>query len=327
MGDSIRRVAVTGAAGYIAGSLMRSLERQDGIERILAIDVRALNQAYTPKVVFQRHDVTEPMADLLVQHGIDAVVHLAFILAPGHNRSAIRRVNVGGTANVLEACRRAGVRHFVLLSSTTVYGAHPDNAPLLAEDCPARPVNGFQYGEDKAACEELVDQLVRGLPSISATVLRSCPALGPTADNFISRAFARPFLVGVRGYDPLMQFVHEDDVVSILVQCLLQRVSGIYNVAGDGTVRWSEMVGIVGRGLVNLPAPLLYGLTGAAWSLRLQGHSPACGLDFIRYPWTVSTEKIKRELGVTFQHSSGEAWSAYARRNDGAPKLDRVSRL
>ena len=306
---------------------MRSLERQEGIEGILAIDVRSLDRTYTPKVVFQQYDVTQPMSDLLAEHRIDAVVHLAFVLAPGHNRSAIRRINVGGTANVLEASKEAGVRHIVLLSSTTVYGAHPDNAQQLTEDSPARPVDGFQYGEDKAACEELVDKLLRDQPSISATVLRSCPALGPTADNFISRAFARPFLVRVSGYDPPMQFVHEDDMAGVVVQCLLQRVPGVYNVAGDGTVKWSEMAALFGRRLLDLPGPLLYGLTGVAWKLRLQGQSPACGLDFIKYPWTVSTEKIKRELGVTFQYTSREAWSDYARLNDRSPELDCVSRL
>jgi hypothetical protein len=74
------------------------------------------------------------------------------------------------------------------------------------------------------------------------------------------------------------------------------------------------MAAAYGRRLIPLPAPLLYGLTGLTWRLRLQSDSPASGLDFIRYPWTVSTKKIERELGVKFRHSSAEAWEAFVRR-------------
>ena len=130
MSSAIRRVAITGASGYVASMLMNRLEREAGIERVLALDVRPLRVKSSSKVVFRQHDVTTPMADLLVEHEIDAVAHLAYVLRPGHNRAAIERINVGGAINVLEACEQAGVRHLLYLSSTSVYGAHADNSPV-----------------------------------------------------------------------------------------------------------------------------------------------------------------------------------------------------
>ena len=313
MSNTIRRVAVTGAAGYIANSLIQRIELDDAIEQVLAIDLRPPSRQYTSKVVFHQGDVTAPMADLLSEHGIEALVHLAFILSPGHNRQAIRRVNVGGTTNVLNACVQAGVQHILHLSSTTVYGAHPDNPPMLTEESPVRPVSGFQYGEDKARTEVALAQFTREHPTLAATVLRSCPVMGPSTDNFIARAFSKPFLLGVRGHDPPMQLIHEEDLADIMRLCLAQRVSGIYNVAGDEPIPWSEMAGMFGRKLIMLPAPIVYGLTGATWTLRLQKDSPACGLDFVRYRWTVSTEKIQRDLGVSFQYSSREALQDYVK--------------
>ena len=310
MAESIRRVALTGAAGYIGSRLLHRLEREAAIEHILAIDVRPLSGQFSPRVEYRRHDVTVPMADLLAEHRIDAVVHLAFVLRPGRDRAAIRKVNVDGAHSLLDACAQAGVRHIVHLSSTTVYGAHPDNPVMLTEESPLRPVRGFQYGEDKVECEGVLADFLSRHPAVTASILRCCPVLGPSSDNFVSRAFSRPFLPAVRGYDPPMQFIHEDDVVEVLSMCLMQRLSGTYNLAGNGTVRWSEMAAMSGRRLVQVPARLLYGLTGLAWTLRLQSDSPPSGLDFIRHRWTASTEKIKRELGVTIQYSSKDAWQA-----------------
>ena len=318
MTDGTVRIAVTGAAGYIAGSLIRSLVRDSSVERVLATDIREPGSPFGPKAVFVRHDVTEPMDDILSEHGVNAVVHLAFVLQTGHDRHAARRVNVDGAATVVKSCVEAGVRRLLYLGSTTVYGAHADNPALLTEDSPVRPVAGFQYGEDKADVERLFSRLEAEYRGLSLTVLRVCPVVGPNADNFIARAFSKPLLVAVGDHDPEMQLLHEDDLVELMRLCLRRDSPGVFNVAGRSTVRWSEMARIMGRRLVRLPAWTLYPLTEIAWRLRLQRDSPACGLDFIRHPWTADTGKLADELGFEPRHSSTEAWLAFARRREPA---------
>ena len=324
MTSPIRRIAITGAAGYVGRTLIRQLERDDGVERILATDVRPLKEPHASKVVFRHHDISRPMGPLLASHGIEAIAHLAFTMRPGHNHAAIERTNVGGTTSVLNACVEAGVRHILYLSSTSVYGARADNPPVLTEESPVRPVRGFHYSEHKAKAERLITELTQRYPTFKATILRACPVMGPNSDNFISDAFSKPFLVGVKGYDPPLKLLHEDDLAKVLSVCLLSGGSGIYNVAGHGVISWSEMAAMFGRRLVYVPAPILYALTGIAWNLRLQRDSPPSGLSFIRYPWTVSTEKIEKELGVEFEHSSKQAWEAFAHRDSD---VDRRSRL
>ena len=166
-----------------------------------------------------------------------------------------------------------------------------------------------------------VEALIREFATstgLQALVLRCCPVIGPRADNFIARAFLKPVLVAVRGSDPPMQFIHKDDLVSCLVQCTLDTVAGVFNVAGEGTIRWSEMAAALERRLVALPAPLLYPATQVAWALPLQSDSPASGLEFIRYPWTVSTSKIETELACQTRYTSRQAWESYA---EGRRKL------
>ena len=312
MSDDALRVAVTGASGYVGSSLVRRLEREEGVVSVLAIDVRPPRPRFGPKVSFLQSDVTAPFEGLLERHGIDSVVHLAFLMRP--RGGPARRVNIGGTAGVLDACGAVGVGSLLYLSSTTVYGAHPDNPAELTEESSVRPVRGFRYGEHKAEAETMIERFAALHPRTAVTVLRACPVMGRNADNFISRAFSKPLLVAVRGHDPEMQMLHEDDLTEAMTACLLQRTSGTYNLAGSGTLRWSRLADLFGRRLVTIPAPALYGITGLAWMLRIQSDSPPCGLDFIRYRWTATAEKARRELGIDPEHSTEEAWTAFVER-------------
>ena len=283
----------------------------ESVESVLALDLRPPPVRLGPKVRFHRHDVTQPLDGLLERHAVDTVVHLAFVMSPDRDRAASLPVNVGGMERVLEAAEREGVRHLLYLSSTTVYGAHADNPKLLTEESPPRPLPGFAYSEDKLRAEAMLRDLTMQRTDISACVLRACPVVGPGNPGPLGRALSKPVAVTVRGHDPPMQLLHEDDLVDVIVRCVLDRVSGLYNVAGFGGVRWSDVARLSGRVRVALPAPALYALAGAAWLLRLQDDSPR-GLDLIRYPWNVSTEKIRRDLGVRLRYSSWDAWRTYA---------------
>ena len=303
------RIAITGASGYVGQRLVDRLRREASVEYILAMDLSPMPSA--GKVLSVVRDVSQPLGGLLADHRIQRVVHLAFVLKPGRNRDAIRRVNVGGLESVLEACTQAGADHLVYLSSTTIYGAHPDNPPLLTEESPLRPNRGFQYAEDKANSEEILNTFARRNPGFGVCTLRGCVVMGPRADNFITQTFKRHTLMALKGHDPPMQFMHEDDLVNVLAGSTLEGTTGTYNVGGDGAVRWTELLDLSRRKYLTLPPALLYPLTDITWRLRLQSESTAVGLDMIRYPWVAGTEKIRRELGVTFEYSSRQAVESF----------------
>ena len=335
MPDGPLRVAVTGAAGYLGGRLIQRLQDCDSVSYILATDIQARSEnrverserdwrGLTPRsspltphnrVEFARLDITEPFPDLFARYDINAVVHLAYKLNPGRRPDLARRVNVTGTDHVIQACANSDVSHVVYLSSTSVYGAHPDNPDFLTEDDPVRPIPGFQYSEDKAAAESRLTEFAERSSTTAVTILRGCPVMGPHADNFIANAFRKPALPRLGDADPPMQFIHEDDLTEVIIKCLEAGPSGTYNVAGDGTIRWSRMAAVMGRRTLRLPPAAWRALTSAAWSLGLQSDSPACGLDFIRYRWTASADKLKRELGVSPKHTSSEAWESFARQS------------
>ena len=303
------RVAVTGAVGSVGSRLLESLAASYDVDAVIALDARPIEFTH-PKVVTYQRDINQPIDNLFKEHGVTSVVHLAFQLKPGRNREAGRRVNVGGTEQVLQSCQAANVGHILYLSSTTVYGAYPDNTLPFTEDSRIRPVRGFQYAEDKTATELLLQAYGSDYPDIRITMLRGCVVMGPNSDNFITQAFSKPLLVRVRGADPQMQFIHEDDLRDVLELCLKGQVSGVYNVAGVGTVPYSHIARVAGRKALPVPAAVLYLLTQAAWHLRLQSDSPSCGLDMIRWPWVASIEKLERETGFTPRYTSQQALEA-----------------
>ena len=311
-------VAVTGAAGYVGRCLIARLLRDGAVRRIVGIDLRPSPLRET-RYTHVRQDVRAPLDGLFRQARVEAVVHLAFVLRPPRDRAAAVRTNVGGATNVLRASEAAAAGRVVLLSSATVYGPRADGAGMLDEEAAVLPPRGFAYAEDKAACEAQFLRFRDRHPGTDVSILRACVVMGPTAHNFITAALDRPVLLGIRGADPQMQFVHEDDLAAVLARCTTESHPGVYNAAGPGSLRWSEVVSMAGKRRLSLPAPLAHGLTGLSWLSRLQSDAPAAGLALIRWPWTVSTAKLDAELGHPFAHSSRDALAAYlrARRRDG----------
>ena len=289
---------VTGASGYIGTRLVRRLLETRDIERVTGVDVRAATVQHERYTHFQQ-DVSAPLDEAFA--GAEAVVHLAFVLRQLRDRAEGRRTNIGGAENVLRACASAAVGRVVLMSSATVYGPRPDNPPELKEDAPLLPPKGFAYAEDKATCEALFRAFAEEHPETCVSILRGCVVMGPSAANFITSALDKPLLIGIRGDDPAMQFVHEDDLAEVLVRFATEPHPGVYNVAGHRSVRWGEVASIAGKRLIRLPAPLAYGADrtrmARARSERLPGsrarlhqvavdgeHEEADGGDGIRVP-------------------------------------------
>ena len=306
----MEKVAITGISGYIGTRLLHHLDGVEGIQRIVGIDVK--QPSFQPaKLRFYRHDIREPFGDLFAENEVDTAIHLAFIMRTIRNKTLARQIDVEGTINLVRACQQANVKHVLYLSSHTVYGAHPDNPIMVTEDLPLRPLADFQYSWGKAQAEQVLRDFSTHAQDVAITILRSCPVMGPNAaDSVPALMFKPPVMIGVAGFDPRLQFVHEDDLIRLIQVFLSQKKGGIFNVAGDGELAYSEVARLIGKRMLKLPARLLEFLMSMSWAIHLQSDSPASGLKFIKYPPVVSTEKLK-ETGFRFQYSTKEALSSF----------------
>lgn len=295
-------VAVTGVSGYVGTRLVGQLDRDDRVERILGFDLRP-PQARSDKLLFDSVDIRSAALGPRLE-GVDVVVHLAFIMDPIKDEGEMRDVNVNGTQNVFDGAAAAQVRKIVYLSSTVAYGAHPDNDKPLTEESPLRANLDFSYAAHKLEVEYLVKEFRREHPDIVFTTFRPAIVFGPHVDSAWSHFLEMPFLVGVKGHSPPLQFVHEDDVADAVRFAVLNDLNGAYNLAAEGSLPADRILEMVGKRRWDLKEPTAFTLLERLWSLGL-AEAPAGMLHYVMHPWVASTDKLA-EAGFTASHSNEE---------------------
>ncbi len=299
-------VAVTGAAGYIGARLIEVLAADDGVGRVIGFDV--VEPACLPEGVgFERLDVRNPGLEHRLA-GVDAVIHLAFIMDPIRDEREMRDANVNGSHNVFRCAARAGVRKVVYTSSATVYGAHPDNDVPLTEESPLRANLDFSYAANKLEVEYVVREVRADHPELIVTVLRPAIVLGPHVDNAWSHLLSLPVLFGVRGHDPPFQFVHEDDVAAALAFAVHHDLDGAFNLAPDGWITGEALLRLLGKRRIELSEPTLFALWEALWSAGL-AEAPAGMLHYVMHPWVVSADRLAA-AGFSCARSNEQAVTA-----------------
>jgi UDP-glucose 4-epimerase len=295
-----RVIAVTGARGFIGSELVKRLEEDRRYARILALDIRKPDFPLD-KTRFYKLDLTLPtadadLADLLGREEVDTVVHAAFLSRPTHAQGWAHELEDIGTMHVLNACAEARVPRFVLSSSTLVYGPSPANPNFLVEDhgLSDSPECGFLH--DKVGAERQVRRFRAENPERVVTVLRAAPTLGPTIDNFVTRFFARPIAPILMGYDPLLQLVHEQDLIDAVKLAVDEEHRGEYNIVADGVLPYSTVLAMMGKFPLHLPSFLATPLARTLWAMQI-GDAPPGMLGFLRFLCVADGARARRELG------------------------------
>jgi nucleoside-diphosphate-sugar epimerase len=317
------KVAVTGPTGEIGKPLLAELERQPKVGQVLGMARRAFDPAAEGwgKVSYRRGDILDRGALAALFDGVDVVVHLAFAIFG--SREETRKVNLQGTRNVFEVAIRAGVKRLVYASSVAAYGFHPDNPQPLTEEVPARGSEGFSYSAQKAELEDLLDELLSG-SGVEAFVFRPCIVAGPRATMLIEQV-----VDGVRAGDPLpllrrgveklplvkpllpdpgvpIQLVHHDDVARGMAAAICgDGPPGVYNLAGEGEVRISDIARALGWRSVPLPRPALSLGTAAARCLTFASTKLEWATA-LETPVLMNSAKAERELGWSPRHDAAE---------------------
>jgi len=268
-------VLVTGAAGFIGSSLCDALRARG--DRVLGLDNfdrfydRAIKEANLASLrgdpgfeLCEGELGDQALLDRLLARGVERVVHLAALAGVRPSiAEPLRyfRVNVEGTAALLEACRRARVEALVVASSSSVYGAR-SRVPFSEEDPCDRPAS--PYDASKKATEAVAATYVHLNPEMRIACLRYFTVYGPrqrpemAIHRFVRLASeGRPLPIfgdGSSGRD----YTFIDDIVAGTLAALDRLASmpdrfRVYNLGGAQPVLLRELCAAIGEALGRQP--------------------------------------------------------------------------
>jgi len=309
-----RRLLVTGLDTFWGGKVAAALEKHPEVEMILGMGT-GTPTVKLERTEYVRADESYSLLERIVRATeVDTIVH-TFLVVDSTKMSGrdLHEVNVIGTMNLLAAAGAPGssVKQVVVKSSTVIYGAGPGDPTWFAEDTPRSRPPRSRLERSLTEVETYVRDFADDNRDTIVTVLRFANVLGMSIKTPISRNLARGLFPSVAGYDPQVQFVEEDDVVRCLEFVVRERIPGVYNVAGDGRLPWSEIARIAGAW--RLPLPPLFTRETAAPLIRLNLLELPPELEaLLRYGRGVDTKRLKG-LGFEFEATSAETVERFAR--------------
>jgi nucleoside-diphosphate-sugar epimerase len=283
------RVLVTGATGFLGGHVAAYLVRRGVATRCL------VRRAGTGAP----HGAEAVLGDLLdlgslraACRGMDVVVHCAALVSDWSPPERFHEVNVTGTRALAEACRDAGVRRLVHVSTLDVLGH--GNGPVHEDDPPRR--TGFDYPDTKGAAEGVVRAVAEAC-GLELAIVRPGWVYGPGDRHFLPevadaiRSGTAVLIAGGRRPAPLVGI---ENLVPALASAGLEAraAGGVFHLVDAPVPTWADLFRHVARLLgrpaprLSVPAPVAYGVAVAmetAARLRGRERRPLLTRYLVRY--------------------------------------------
>ena len=258
---------VTGATGFIGGHVARRLVDQGYQVRCLvrsSSDTTALERL---GLELARGDLVDSRSVISAADGCRFVVHCGALVSDWATVAEIKRVNVTGTRNVLDAAVAAGTKRFVHLSTTDVYG-YPGGGEVDETYATARFSNW--YAQTKADAEAEVRAVAPSAP-VEAVILRPATVYGPGSTEVVgemARAIRAGHMLLIGGGHAVAGLTYVENLVDAVLSALSNdaAVGEAFNVTDGLDVTWKRFVGDLADGLGareprwSLPYAVAYGI-------------------------------------------------------------------
>ena len=305
------KVYITGISGFLSINLVRHLF-SEGYSDISGIDLVDFSYPEKAQISFLQGDIRKREDVEKSMQGADVVIHTAAAL-PLYTPEEIYSTDVEGTRIVLETAKKYGVKRFIHISSTAVYGV-PDHHPLYETD----PVSGVgAYGKAKIQAEEICEEFRKD--GLCVSILRPKSFVGPERLGVFAIFYewaseGRNFPMIGSGDNPY-QFLDVEDLCRSIVSCMRleeEKVNDTFNIGAAEFKTMREDYQAVldeagfGKRIVPFPAGPVILVLKVLEFLKL---SPL-------YPWIyetaskesfVSIDKAQERLGFSPQYSNKDA--------------------
>jgi UDP-glucose 4-epimerase len=306
------RVVVVGGTGNLGSRTVATLAHDPAIAEVVGVSRRpppdgTLGSRWVGADV-TRDDLGEIFA------GVDAVVHVAWLLQPSRALELLESTNVGGSRRVLDAAVASGVTTVVVASSLGAYSPAPPGT-YASEDWPTEGIASSLYSRQKVRVERMLDEFETQNPTTRVVRLRPSLAFHRAAASEVRRLFLGP-LVPARLIDPrfipivpdiaglAFQVVHTDDVAEAFRLAITGTASGPFNIASD-VLDVAALAKLFRAHPVRIRASWLRRLAEVTWRLHLQPTDPSW-VDLGLQAPLLDTGRARRELGWQPRHSSSE---------------------
>lgn len=301
----VEAVLLTGLCGRLGRRVARRLHRRC---TVVGIDRRPFVLGAKD---IEHHAIDLRRAkvrDVFRGRRIDAVVHLGVLHDPRASQDEHHAWNVEGFGRLLDYVGAYDVKKLVVISSSNVYGPRPTNPQFLGEETPL--LGGARFSDIRDLIE--VDMLAQSFfwkrPDLETVLLRPVHIIGPVR-NAPSNYLRLPAIPTLMGFDPMVQIIHVEDVVSAIEAALEPGIRGVFNVAGPPPLPLSRLVGATGK--PSFPVPHAFARSAMKNLWRFGATSfPTPELDHIRYVCMADDRRAREQLGFAHRHDVRRAVDA-----------------
>ncbi len=285
-------ILITGATGYIGRHLVARLVAQGERPRCL---VREMNGAKrilpADKVELVQGATTSPASlDAAVQ-GVDTIVHAAFLTADRKQSTGneYEKTNVQGTANLIKAAKKAGVKRIIEISGL---GTRPDK--------PGSYMQG-RYLAEKMLKESGLDWTI-----IQPSVLfgKNAPFIKGLADLIRTS----PIVPLIGGGKIMFQPIYVEDVVTVIIKVLedpLNTTNKTYTIGGPAYYSFTQIIDALLQAMhkqrIKAPAPTPLVCLGAAVMEAVLPKPPLtkAAMTLFTFDNTTDLQSVERDFGFT----------------------------
>ena len=292
------RILVTGITGQLGRIVAQKLDAAG--HEVIGIDRRPWYGA-PKKVQLYQVDIRKRGAeDVFRKHRPEAVVHMATVTHVYTQSDDRYRINLGGTRAVFDHSVEYGVKQVLIIGRHTFYGAAADSPLYHTEEEPPMATASFPELADLVAADLYAGSALWRYPQLDTAVLRVCYTLGPSKHGTLATYLDPPRVPTLLGFDPLFQFLHEEDVAHAVELALARKLRGVFNVAGLPPLPLSNIIAQAHRFALPLPEFVFTSMLGRFGLPRLTPGAVA----HIKYPVVVDARRFVEATGFSATHSA-----------------------
>jgi len=205
-------------------------------------------------------------------------------------------INIRGTRRLLDHCLEYGVRKVIILSSSYVYGALPESPYFMDENHPLYGDRNYPEIRDLVEVDTLATSFMWQHPELQTVVLRPVNRLGYYVESAIRTYLRMRRVMVMTGFNPMLQFIHEEDVSEAMCLVVERDLRGVFNLTGPGQVPLRVAIRETGGRPLPLPEPIARPLLARLYDAGLFPFPPGA-IDYIKYPCTLSGDRFVAATG------------------------------